>query len=289
LISGGPGEWILVDHPILTSLIVIVLTVLSAVMILVRTYRKFPGNPFMPTVATVSVNLVLVILVGVFLNYIFAASRDREQRRWTLRQEHLTRLRPVLQKESRALLNVAEQFRISGRLIVSDDATEIETQKNVLFYPEVLSRDLPNHYREYSQRKEDLIVKIEPHDAEARVTSMLLHKHASRVAERWRDQFVEALLQKCLRKGPGMVLSEGVDTSTVFFPRQGGSGPSLELQGVFQAFQSFQPDTEITAHCERLISAATSIESAARSLSGEALRLAESTTLSGECEYIRLD
>src|SRR5437867_7514152 len=93
-------------------------------------------------------------------------------------------------------------------------------------------------------------------------------------AEPRRQEIAGAVLEKCLEKGPGMILK---------------AGATDDERGAFETFASFQPDADVAAHCESLKRRAASISANARKLSTEALGLAEGMTLPGECKYTKLE
>ena len=55
------------------------------------------------------------------------------------------------------------------------------------------------------------------------------------------------------------------------------------------AFKKYQPNQEVTTHYKSLGSRASKTYENAKRLSNEALVLAERTTLSGDCRYVKLE
>jgi len=82
------------------------------------------------------------------------------------------------------------------------------------------------------------------------------------------------VLEKCLEKGPGMVLK---------------AGATDDDRAAFETFASFQPDADVTVRCASLSRRAAGISVEARKLSSEALGLAERTALPGECKLMSAD
>src|SRR4030095_6227138 len=83
-----------------------------------------------------------------------------------------------------------------------------------------------------------------------------------------------AVLEKCLEKGPGMVLK---------------AGATDDDRAVFETFASFQPDANVTWRSANRSRRAAAISAGARKLSSEAQGLAERTSLPGECKFMSAD
>jgi hypothetical protein len=288
--------WVL-DNVILVSLIVIALMIVVAIILLRYSYRVSLEKSPKSQIATFGVQLLMTVLVGLWLNNLYASARERDQRLWALRQEHLVRLRPVLRADAERLSEVARRIRVEGRVTdINKDRAEQSVELRSLFSPDLLSGDIPNHYPEYSQAKDRLRRGAEEQDKEFHAISLLVMKGLSlpRVAEARRVEVARSFLEKCLEKGPGMTLTVGPNgyqyTSRGSSHGVGGSSIVAEDErAAFRAFSLFQPDSEVTAHCESLKTRAASIFESAKNLAAEALVLAERTTLSGSCEYTRLD
>ena len=93
-------------------------------------------------------------------------------------------------------------------------------------------------------------------------------------AEPRRQEIAGAVLEKCLEKGPGMVLK---------------AGATDDDRAAFETFASFQPDADVTTPCASLSRRAAGISAGARKLSSEAQGLAERTALPGECKFTSAD
>jgi len=278
------------DNATLVSIVVIIIVVIVAVILHGVLQEKW---------ATLGVSILITVLIGLWLNHFLAVSRERDQRRWTLRQEHLVRLRPVLRADSEKLSEVARRIHVEGHVTDTNrDKASYEAELSLLFSPDILSRDVRNHYPEYSQGKERLRKEVAEQEEEFRETIVLVAKRLSlpRVAENRRLGVVLSLLEKCLEKGPGMTLTRSSSGYAYSFrggsASVGGSPPQPvpdDILAAFEAFKSFRPESEVTAHCENLKRRAASISENAKKLSAEALTLVERTTLSGTCEYTRLE
>lgn len=62
-----------------------------------------------------------------------------------------------------------------------------------------------------------------------------------------------------------------------------------DMRGAYDGFTSYHPDPEVLGHCTSLKSGAARIHDDAKKLSADALALAEKTTLSGTCDYTKLE
>jgi len=174
----------------------------------------------------------------------------------------------------------------------AENAVELRS----LLSHDVLSGDIPNHYPEYSQAKARLRSDIDDQEKEFDETALLVMKRVALpgIAESRRAEVARVFLEKCLDKGPGMILIIRPDGYQ--YTSRGGShrvsGSSIvaeDKRAAFEAFTSFRADSEVAAHCENLKKRAARIFENAKNLSAGALTLVERTTLSGTCEYTRLD
>jgi hypothetical protein len=239
------------------------------------------------------VNVATAVLFGLLLNRLLAVQRERDHRLWTLRQEHLVRLRPVLRADAQKLSELDQRMRLEGRATdINKNRADNVVELGSLFAPDVLSGDLRNHFFKYTQDKDRLRRDAEEQDNEFDATTLLVMKRLSLppIAENRRVEVARSFLEKCLEKGPGVTLtvtpngyqyrSRGTSHSVVGSPVVAG-----DEREAFQAFSSYRLDSEVTAHCESLKGRAVSISERARHIAGVALVLAERTTLSGSCEY----
>ncbi len=288
---------LLLDNVIFVSFVVICLAIILAIILLRYSYRVSQEKSPKSLIATFGAQFLITILIGLWLNNLFSSARENDQRLWTLRQEHLVRLRPVLRTDSEKLSYVARRIYNEGRVSdINNDAASNEAELDALFYPDVLTRDLASHYKEYWREKQHLRSDVEEQDAEFRETVVLVTKTLTlpRIAEHRRIEVARSVLEKCLGKGPGITIT--ISPSGYSFAMLGGSGssggsslPPSDLLAAARAFKAFRPDPEATAHCESLDRRAATIYENANKLSAQALLLAERTTLSGECVYVKLD
>jgi hypothetical protein len=207
------------------------------------------------------------------------------------------RLRPVLHAESEKLSDVIRRIDSGGYVLdTSKDGASKDAELSSLFFPDILSRDIAHHYPEYSEAKDRLRRSVDDHEKEFHEAALLVMKTLSlpRVAEGQRLGIALSFLEKCLEKGPGMTLI--IRPNGYEFRSRGGSygvaGSAIvaeDQRAAFDAFTSFQPSPEVTAHCESLKRRAVSMLENAKKVSAEALVLAGRTTLPGSCEYTKLD
>ena len=79
----------LLDYAYLVSFGVIAITVITAIVLYRYSHRVSQQNPTKSQIAVFGAQLTMLVLVGLWLSNLYGASRDRDQRQWTLRQEHL--------------------------------------------------------------------------------------------------------------------------------------------------------------------------------------------------------
>lgn len=287
--------WFL-DHFFLVTLLIIAVAIGAVFVIYQYSLRVSEQHPAKTQLAAFGVQLTTVVLITFFLNNLYGAVRDREQRQWDLRQNHLVKLQTVLRVDSEKLTSVSRQARNVGRITgfsngLATDMAELE----LYFSPDLLTPDLANHYQEYWQEKQELLKDVQRQDGEFGDTVGRVSKSLQlpSYAESRRTELGQNYLQKCLGKGPGFTLTvrdEGYSYTTL-----GGGGsnsgghPPQDLTGAAKAFQSISPDSETIKHCEALMKGATSIAAKATELALMANRLAERTVLAGNCEYTKLD
>jgi len=249
--------------------------------------------------ATVVVPILATALLTVWANNFLTSARDRDARLWTLRQEHLARLRPVLLAESERLAEVARRITVEGRVTdINRDKYSNELELKSLLDPDFLSPDVVNHYRTYSQEKDRLRADIETQENEFADTETLVMTRLSlpSIAEKRGLEVARSYLEKCLEKGPGITLTQRqagyvyrsrIENNSVSgYP---GMPIAADHLAAFKAFTSFRPDAEVAGHCENMKRRGVVILDSAKKLSAEARGLAERTTLPGTCEYTRLE
>jgi hypothetical protein len=219
---------------------------------------------------------------------------DRPASAGDARQTHLRQLQPVLRTDAERLSQVARRVRAQGRVTdAGKDRSDNAAELRALFTSHrVLSGDLPNHYREYSDAKERLRKSVAEQEDELQQTAELVMTKLSLlpVAEPRRSEIAWAVLERCLDKGPGMTLTTRPDgyqyTVRGRTWRYGGGASVAEDEGAaYAAFTSFAPESDVTARCDSLKKRAAGIVGSAEKLSAGALGLADQPTLPGECKY----
>ena len=290
-------NWIL-NHALLITLIVIVITVGVAVLLYRYSERVSQQNPAMSKIAAFGPQLVMVILIMFLLNNLWAAVREREQRAWSLRQNHQVRLQVVLRTDAESLSIIARKATTVGRISGFNKGTVPDTSElESLFSPDLLTADLANHFPEYWRDKQQLIKDVNQQDTEFGDTVERVSKtlQLPSYAENRRIELGRNYLAKCLDKGQGFTLtvSEGSYSYTTLDGGGSSSGgsvkPPQDLTAAFNAFQSISPDSETVEHCRALKTGAVSIAKKSKDLSDQVKLLAERGTLTGDCEYTKLD
>jgi hypothetical protein len=202
------------------------------------------------------------------------AQEANDRRPDEARRAHLRQLQPVLRAEAEKISEVARRMLADGRVTdLNKDRSEIATELRAMFTPNrALSEDLQNHYPDYSRARDRLRRSVAEQEEEFHRTVLLVMTKLSPAAgaDSRRREIAGAVLEKCLEKGPGMVLK---------------AGATDDDRAVFEAFSSFQPDADVTARCASLSRRASAISAGARKLSSEAQGLAERTSLPGECKF----
>jgi hypothetical protein len=199
---------------------------------------------------------------------------DEVRRPDEARRAHLRQLQPVLRAEAEKIAEVARRIVADGRVTDLDkDRSEIATELRAMFTPNrALSEDLQNHYPDYARARDRLRRSVGEQEEEFHRTVLLVMTKLSPApgAESRRREIAVAVLEKCLERGPGLVLK---------------AGATDDDRAVFETFASFQPDANVTSRCASLSRRATAISAGARKLSSEAQGLAERTSLPGECKF----
>jgi len=203
---------------------------------------------------------------------------DEVRRPDEARRAHLNQLQPVLRAEAEKISEVARRVVADGRVTDLDkDRSEIATELRAMFTPNrTLSEDLQNHYPDYARARDRLRRSVAEQEEEFHRTVLLVMTKLSPApgAEARRREIAGAVLEKCLEKGPGMVLK---------------AAATDDDRAVFETFASFQPDASVTSRCASLGRRAAAISVNARKLSSEAQGLAERTSLPGECKFMSAD
>ena len=141
--------WIL-DNVIIFSFGVVIVAIAIAIGLLIYSYRLLRISSIKSQIATFGAQALMIVLVSLWLNNLFALARDREQRKWTLRQDHVARLQLTIRKDSEKLSEMARRITVEGRVTdINKDKSANESELEALFTPDVLTGDLANHYTEY--------------------------------------------------------------------------------------------------------------------------------------------
>ena len=195
-----------------------------------------------------------------------------------IRRAHLRQLQPVLRAEAEKLAEIARRVLADGRVTdLNKDRSEIASELRSMFSPKgALGEDLQNHYPDYARARDRLRRSVAEQEEEFYRTVRLVMTKLSPAAgaEPRRQEIAGAVLEKCLEKGPGMVLK---------------AGATDDDRAAFETFASFQPDADVTVRCASLSRRAAGISVEARKLSSEAQGLAERTALPGECKFTSAD
>lgn len=294
--------WIL-DHAIIFSLVVVVVTIFLVIRLHQYAYRISEKSLLKSKIATVVAQLIVSILVGLYLDHVLAMARDRENHRWQLHQDHVTRLQITLRKDSKALSEVAKKVATDGRATdISKPQSDNDRELAALFAPDVMTEDLANHFTEYWEQRQRLRNHIANQDREFRDLLEVLTKalDISPVGEGRRLEISRTILGKCLEKMPGITV-ELFDDGYTYSILGGGGGsrggggrnylprPSPDIVAAAAAFDKFKLSPEAILQCEVLKNGADRIHEQASKLSVQANLLAEETSLSGSCRYVRLD
>lgn len=290
------------DHAYVVSLIVIAV-VLGVGFALHRYSRRVSKEDSHMSQFVIWIpQLFMVVLISVWLNNLFQAVRERdahrEQRAWEVRQSHLVRLQTVLRADVETLAITARKATTDGRISgfnkgTAPDTTELES----LMSPDLLTADLANHYPAYWEDKQQLWKAVQRQDAEFgdAVEHVSKTLQLPSYAENRRIELGRNYLAKCLDKGQGFTLTVSEDGYSYTSLGGGGSNsgggvkPPHDIIAAFNAFQSISPDSETMEHCRVLKSGAASISHKAAALSAEAKLLAERGTLTGDCDYTKLE
>jgi hypothetical protein len=242
------------------------------------------------------VSILVAAIFSVALNNLYGLKRDREARQWTVRQQHLVQLRPVLKQESDQIARrVADNFHRVGFLEPLNEMNGIlegviTTPSDLvsIFEPNLMSFDLANHYPEYAKSKKDLEPAILNHDrnfssavAEAQ-KELGVHDISLFSAEVLAKTFVV----QCMGRGQGFTLTKS--GFSVFRLGVGISGqlPS-DVRYAYQHYQAFKPSSSLQDACNSLRASADSIEKKASDLSKTAQMLGQETTLRGDCPFVK--
>ena len=241
----------------LTSLAVAILLALACVgFYLSRHVSRRQQIAALVVTLTASVSIALVFAVA--LNQTWAARRDRGQRIYAARVQHLQRLQTLLRTESAALNGIAGALR-DGRYFtqVANDA------RQAVWHDDVLTTDVERHFPEYAREREQLIQNILEYDrAMGRLRQRLsADLHLPDATEPYRMDLVSALVKKCA----------------------GASGHQPSGDEVYA--EQYRCAPAIVADCRQLFDRADDLAEEALQLSMVARRDAEETALQGWCTY----
>src|SRR5437588_4786701 len=135
------------DHLPWVSLGTIFAVLCLAVFVIWLLHRLFPEKPSTTATASAVVNIILASLVGLWLTGLLSLKRDKDARAWSVKQEHLNQLRPVLKHESERLEDIANNFQRQGFMADDKSSPTVDLGHiSALIEPDIMSSDLVNHY-----------------------------------------------------------------------------------------------------------------------------------------------
>jgi uncharacterized membrane protein YccC len=235
-----------------------------------------PRQQIAALTVTLTASLSIAIIFAVALNQAWAARRDRDQRIFAARGQHLQRLQALLRTESEALTEIAGALR-AGRYFtqVANDA------RQAVWHDDVLTTDVERHFPEYFREREHLIRAILEHDRETgRVrqrlsASLRLHDPT----EPYRIHLVSALVKKCA----GASDDQSLDGE--LFGDRHSSPQTLAREAAAHTYDEYRCSPPLIADCRQLFDRADDLADEALQLSAAARRDAEETILHGSCTY----
>ena len=280
------------DHLLLVTVATVLFAIVLALCIFLLLTRHYPHEATRASFGTAVVSVVVTVLFGVALNNLYALKRDRDGRLRNLRDQHYSQLKPVLRIESSKLTDIADMMAKQAHInrVNGYEGTEIDVP--AMLWPDVMSRDLWQHFPDYDQAKHVLLSQIDAQDQEFRDTVVLAEqdiKPTARLDAYWRRINAMSYVEKCVGRGNGvkLVVQQGGYNFEYWGVSSGGSGqPSLDEIAAFRAFESMKPSATVTSHCDRLKKRADTILNDARELSKQAQLFSESTILKGNCEFM---
>src|SRR2546425_178418 len=108
------------DHIVVISIALMIVAVPAIFGIFWTLHRIFRGSPLAAALSGSVANIVLGVVLGVWLNNLFALRRGRGGRGLGLRQQHLARLQPIVGEVSVAVLDKCMGHGSGLRLIVNE-------------------------------------------------------------------------------------------------------------------------------------------------------------------------
>jgi hypothetical protein len=279
--------WVL-DHTILVTILAATALVGVAWAGFLLSVKKLPGHTVAGQVLTFTVSIGIAIFFSIALNHLWVAKRERDQRTWTARAQHLQRLQVLLRTESDSLNTLARALR-EGRYftLVADDA------RKAIWQDDVLTSDVEHHFPEYFQEREQLLRRILDYDSEMgrirQVVSASLQLSES--TEPYRSDLLPALVNKCGGAAPGMWLTRIGDSYT-FSRMRAPSSDSIRVDQVMptrdaiHAFEEYRCTADLAGASQSLLDRAEDLSDAASLASQAAQRYAEETVLHGSCLYV---
>ncbi len=293
----------LVHHLIVTSVNVVIIAVLLTLAVFRLIHHVYPHEGTRAQFATALVSLSVTVLFSVFLNNLFAAKRERDGRYWALRDQHFAQLKVILRTESEKLQALAKQIEEQGHVgPITKDVGFASADPKTLLWPDVISSDLGNHFPQYEHRKRMLSEEINAQDEEfLNLSSAIQAQLKPPVASPyWKDTISVSTVEECIGHGNGTILTvtENGYSFGTWGGSVGGSGgganpprPAPDQVAAYEAYKSLRahPVPEMVTHCKNLNTRAHNIADQAKSLSKEALLLAQGTALTGNCEFVNVD
>jgi hypothetical protein len=133
------------------------------------------------------------------VNNLYSLKRDRDSRLRNFRDQHYSQLKPVLRTEATKLQEIADQIQKTAHITSVAQFEGTPTDPADRLWPDVLSRDLADHFADYDASKRLLLSQIEAQDREYKDTAALAETkiHFPGVEPYWREVDAVSYVQKC--------------------------------------------------------------------------------------------
>jgi hypothetical protein len=287
------------DHLLFVTVIAFLCGMLIVVLIFVFLTRHYPHEGTRAAFGSGLVTLVASVIFTVVINNLYAMKRDRDSRLRNLRDQHYSQLKPVLKTESSKFTQIGADIERWGHITQLDRWDFVNDDLQSLVWPDVLSRDLGNHFADYDRSKRLLVEQVQADTKEFREATETVSQELTpfvHLDPYWRSVDSYAFVMKCIGIGNGVRVQIRPDGYSFETPGSNGSAsgggpnpprPSPDQIEAAKAYASLRLNPELDRQCDSLKSRVTAIRDLTTELSKRAELLSESTVLPGDCEFIR--
>lgn len=280
------------------GLLGLLLAIGGGVGVYALTARWFENHPIGPAIFTATASAIIASMFSPWMTDRLNRKRDDENHRWTMRQNHLNSLRPVLRGAADELQRMVTRLDSDGFYADPDAATGGREYQPLWQEGNPLADDLINHFKRHDAERQFLKGTLRNHDRlYQRVRNDLLklveQANVASTDKGLQLMIRDELLNRCRGKEAVFVIGPPIGNSFSYAVSRNRNKMPLQYLPEFEAalkfFNAYTAPAGVQLACRTLHNDLHLLSENGKALSVEALQLSEGASLPGDCPYLRVD